>query len=309
MKQLEMYQIGIIPTVACDLKCRLCSNYSPYYLDRKHYSIDYLRETLRRYFTVVSYVRKLMITGGEPLLYPALGEFVMELRKYRGQIGTFGIITNGTLLPDETLLTAVTDFGCDFHFLIDNYGPDLSRRAEELDALLTRRNIEHTMHNYRGDSPHCGGFVDFGNLRVKRAVTKEDMRRRFAKCAFPKAFHFCFDLVGGIMFPCNPCRRCKELGIVDDPSEYVDLFDDSLTPEEQREKIAAIYQRDSLAACAYCDGMCEDSPRFPAAQQLEEAELARIRAGASFYADVEKSMEQYKEPGARIEKMHREELP
>lgn len=305
MERLEMYQTGISPTVACDLKCRLCSNYSPYYSDRKYYSIDFLRETLRRYFTVVSHVRKMMLTGGEPLLYPALSELVTELRKYRSQIGTFGIITNGTLLPDEALLAAVEDFGCGFHFLVDNYGPELSTKAAELDALLTDHGIAHSLHDYMGDAPHCGGFVDFGDLRVKKTATEEEVRRRFAKCAFPKVFHFCFDMVGGVMFPCNPCRRCKELGIVDDPSEYVDLFDDTLTPEEQREKIAAIYQKDSLAACAYCNGMCEDSPRFPAAQQLEEAELAQVRSGARFYADIEKSLEQYREPGVRIKKLHR----
>lgn len=88
------------------------------------------------------------------------------------------------------------------------------------------------------------------------------------------------------MFPCSPCRRCKELGIVDDYSEYIDLFDDVLTPEEQQRKIAAIYRKESLAACAYCNGMCEDSPRFPAAQQLNGEELAQTRSGARFYADI-----------------------
>ena len=73
---------------------------------------------------------------------------------------------------------------------------------------------------------------------------------------------------------------------MDDYSEYIDLFDDVLTPEEQQRKIAAIYRKESLAACAYCNGMCEDSPRFPAAQQLNGEELAQTRSGARFYADI-----------------------
>lgn len=286
MERLEMYQTGIALTMACDLKCRLCSGYSPYYQNPKYYTIDFLKEMMRRYFTVVPYVRKLMVTGGEPLLHTSLGELVEELRKYRDQVGTFGIITNGTIIPNEKLLEAVDGFGCHFHFLIDDYGQELSKKAEETGALLRARGIDYTVHHYAGEDPHCGGFVDFGDLRVKKASTQEEVLQRFAKCAFPRKFHFCFDLVGGVMFPCSPCRRCKELGIVDDYSEYIDLFDDALTPEEQRRKIAAIYRKDSLAACAYCNGMCEDSPRFPAAQQLNGEELAQARSGARFYADI-----------------------
>lgn len=288
MERLEMHQTGIALTMACNLRCRLCNGYSPYYHHPEYYSIDFLKEMMRRYFTVVTRVKKLMVTDGEPLLHPALPALVEELRKYRDRIGTFGIITNGTIVPNEELLAAVDGFGCHFHFLIDNYGPDRSKKAEEIRALLDSRGMDYTVHEYAGDSPHCGGFVDFGDLSVKKARTEAEARQRFAKCAYPQKFRFAFDLVGGAMYPCGPCRRCKELGIADDYSEYIDLFDDALTPEEQRQKIAGIYQKESLAACAYCDGMCEDSDRFPAAQQLSEEELAQIRAGARFYADIQK---------------------
>ncbi|EOS64174.1 radical SAM protein [Oscillibacter sp. 1-3] len=286
MEQLEMYQTGIVLTMACNLKCRLCSNYAPYYDRPELYSIDFLKEMMRRYFTVVPHIRKLMVSGGEPLLHPALDELVLELRKYRDQIGTFGIITNGTIVPNEKLLAAVEGFGCHFHFLIDNYGQALSAKAEEIDALLSARGIDHVVRNYTETDPHCGGFIDFGDLSVRRAQTEAEARQQFAKCAYPQKYHFSFDLIGGVMYPCGPCRRCKELGIANDYSEYIDLFDDTLAPERQREKIERIYAKTHLAACAYCDGMCEDSRRFRPAEQLNEAELAQVRSGARFYADI-----------------------
>lgn len=286
MEQLEMYQTGIVLTMACNLNCRLCSNYAPYYPRPQHFGIEFLKEMMRRYFAVVPRIRKLMVSGGEPLLHPALGELVEDLRQYREQIGIFGIITNGTIVPSEKLLEAVDGFGCGFHFLIDNYGRELSVKAEEIDHLLTARGIEHIVRNYTDTNPHCGGFIDFGDLSVKKAQTEEEARRLFDKCAYPQKYHFSFDLIGGVMYPCGPCRRCKELGIADDYSEYIDLFDDALTPEEQRRKIAAIYRKKSLAACAYCGGMCEDSQRFRPAQQLTKEELAQVRSGARFYADI-----------------------
>ncbi len=288
MERLTMYQTGIVLTMACDLKCRLCSNYAPYYTHPEYYSIGFLKEMMARYFAVVPHVRKLMVSGGEPLLHPALGELVEEIKKYRDRIDTFGIITNGTIVPNEGLLKAVDGFGCHFHFLIDNYGPELSVKTEEIDALLTARGIDHIVRNYTETDPHCGGFIDFGDLSVRRAETEEDARRMFEKCAYPQKYHFSFDLIGGAMYPCGPCRRCKELGIADDYSEYIDLFDDALTPEEQREKIRAIYQKTSLKACAYCDGMRDDSQRFRPAQQLTGEELTRVREGARFYADIKR---------------------
>lgn len=286
MEQLEMFQTGIVLTLACDLKCRLCSNYSPYYHHPEYYSVEFLKETMRRYFEVVPRIRKLMVSGGEPLLHPGLAGLVEELRKYRDRIGTFGIITNGTIVPNESLLAAVDGFGCGFHFLIDDYGRELSTKAEEIRALLTARGIDVIIHDYAGERPHCGGFIDFGDLSAKREETEEETRQRFNKCAYPGKFHFSFDLIGGSMYPCGPCRRCKELGIVDDYSEYINLFDDTLTPEDQRRKIAAIYKKDCLAACAYCDGMRDDSRRFRAAQQLSGEELGQVQAGARFYADI-----------------------
>ena len=64
MKECVMYQTGFVLTMACNLNCKLCSNYSPYYQKPPHYSMEYLREELRRYFSIVTRIKKLMVTGG-----------------------------------------------------------------------------------------------------------------------------------------------------------------------------------------------------------------------------------------------------
>jgi len=287
MADLEMYQTGIAITMACNLKCRLCSNYAPYYTHPSQHSLDYLKEMMRRYFAVVTHVRKLMFTGGEPLLHPALGGLIEYLCQYRDRIDIFGVITNGGRIPGQDVLDAGKAFGEKFHFLIDDYGPELSVRAKETAALLDAQGIRYILRNYTPDNPHCGGWVDFGNLSQKKCRSREEAEALYAKCAYPQKLHFAFDLVDGAMYPCGPSRRCKELGITNDYSEYIDLFDDTLTAEEQREKIAAIYQRKSLGACAYCSGMCDDSPRFQPGRQLTREELVQVRNGARFYADIQ----------------------
>ena len=48
----------------------------------------------------------------------------------------------------------------------------------------------------------------------------------------------------------------------------LDLFDDTLSLEEQRKKIRSVLKGKSLKACAYCNGLCDNSPRFIPAEQL-----------------------------------------
>lgn len=291
MDHLEMYQTGIAITMACNLKCRLCSNYAPYYAHPAYHSLDYLKEMMRRYFTVVTHVRKLMFTGGEPLLHPSLGGLIDDLCQYRDRIDIFGVITNSGLIPGQDVLDAAKRFGEKFHFLIDDYGSDLSVRAKETADLLDSQGIRYILRNYTPDNPHCGGWVDFGDLSEKKCRTREEAEALYAKCAYPQKLHFAFDLVDGAMYPCGPSRRCRELGIAVEDSEYIDLFDDTLTVEEQRDKIARIYQKKSLAACAYCNGMHDDSTRFQPGQQLTAEELVKVRGGARFYADIQSRAE------------------
>lgn len=286
MDQLVMYQTGIAITMACNFKCKLCSNYAPYYTHPNYHSLGYLKEMMRRYFSVVTRIRKLMFTGGEPLLHPELGALIDDLCQYRDRIDIFGVITNGSIVPKQAVLDAGKRFGEKFHFLIDNYGPELSTKAEETAALLDAQGIRYILRNYTAVDPHCGGWVDFGDLSRRKWASSAEAEALYAKCAYPQKFHFAFDLVDGAMYPCGPSRRCKELGIADDYNEYIDLFDDTLTVEEQREKIAAIYQKKSLAACAYCNGMHDGSQRFQAGLQLTDGELAQVRDGARFYADI-----------------------
>jgi len=285
MDSFAMKRASIHINKTCNLKCRLCAAFQPYHKPCT-YPVEYLRESLKRYFKIVTFVEDFTIAGGEPLLHPNLSDIILCFQNYSRQFGRLQIITNGSIIPSSNVLGAISVFGNQFFILIDNYGEDCSVKTEELDHLLTNYNICHTVRNYTKEDPHCGGWVDFGDLTQKRHTNQGDIEMLFSKCAYPHALKFCFSILEGKMCPCPPYHRCRELGVIDDYNEYVDLFDDALTIEEQRTKIQNIYNKKSLSACAYCNGLCDDSPRFVPAQQLTTEELACIRAGARSYAEV-----------------------
>ena len=295
MEKFVMERTGIDVTWKCNLNCRLCAAFIPFESKELYdFSISSLKDSIDQYFKIVSYVNKLTVTGGEPFLYPDLDQFIRYLKNYCEQIGTIEIITNGSIIPNRNFLEAAKDFGPNISFLIDNYGSKLSSKAQEIAKLLSSLDLPNTIRNYTGEGTHCGGWTDFGDL-TRPACKSQEAELTYSKCAYPQKLKFCFSITGPYMTPCPPVRRCKELNITDNYEEYIDLFDSTLSVEEQRQKIRNIYQKKSLSACAHCQGMCDDSQRFPPAQQLTKQELLCIKAGAKTLFDVREMLEENEE--------------
>ncbi len=302
MEDFKMERATIEITYDCTLKCKLCSNYSPYVpLDQRRYPLQVCTKAIDKFFRIITYVGIFTISGGEPLLHPNLFELLEHLQNYSLNIGEVQVVTNGTLVPSQKILESLKQWGQKAFLIVDNYGAELSTKIKEIDMLLTNENIRHTIRNYTINDPHCGGWVDFGSLTKQTQRSLELAEKLFAKCSVAQNLHFCFPIMGSEMWPCAPARRRAQLGFEADPSEYIDLFDDSLTIEEQREKIRAIYGKKSLTACAYCTGLCEDSVRVVPGVQLTSEEMKYVRAGATCYADVLQMMQTTRNGSSRIE--------
>jgi uncharacterized Fe-S cluster-containing radical SAM superfamily protein len=266
--ELNLKGTGLTSTLRCSLKCKLCCTYSPYYNPAPHFSYETLAKTVDKYFKIVNHVGKFTISGGEPFLHEDLHKVIEKVSGYFDQIDTFEIITNGTIIPKDDVIEAIKKYRDKMNIMIDHYG-DLSRNINEVSRIFTENGINFRIRDYCSDNPHCGGWVDFGDFSQKH-FTKEDIEAKFNKCAYPGKLQFCFSTMGGEMHPCTPSRRCMELGIIPrNKGEYIDLFDENVSIEEQRQKFYDILNMKSLSACAYCNGLCDDSERFMPAEQLK----------------------------------------
>lgn len=276
-EKFTMDRVGLSVTLACNLNCRLCAAYAPY---QRSVAMDLyiLKKTLEQYFSITSFVESFGITGGEPLLYVHMPELFDELLNYLEQIGEIRIFTNGTIIPKIELLNVLAQYGNKFSFLIDNYGEHLSTNIPEICETLENGGIRYEVRDYCSEGVHCGGWVDFGDVREKKH-SPESAKELFSKCAFPSKLHFCFTIFNGIMRPCGTIGRRLSLGLDVNSNEYIDLFDEKMTVEDQRRKIMDIYNANCLDTCAYCNGLCEDSVRFKPAEQLSKEELENIRKG------------------------------
>jgi hypothetical protein len=266
--EVKLKHSTLAVALKCNLKCRLCLAASPYYDDAPIYSYRLLSDTVDEYFKAVDYVGKFTLTGGEPLLNKSLPGLVKYLEKLRPQIGFIEIITNGTIVPSEKLVSACKDYG-NMVFLIDDYGAKLSRNVEKAMAVLAENGIEAKRRIYCGESAHLGGWVDFGDLTPKHEFG-DGAEKLYGECAYSRPDNLCFGIYGGKVSLCSVSRRCAEKGIIPPGSdEILDLLDYSIPVDVKKGWFLKAERRKLLIACRYCNGMTKNSPRYPAGEQLK----------------------------------------
>jgi hypothetical protein len=261
----EVNHVSLHITRRCTLKCKLCAEYVPY-CPPDNYSLEFLRSVISELFNTADIVKQFDVAGGEPLLHENLPQIFDYLFEYGDRIGKIVVITNGTIVPSDDLLRRLVNPKCEV--LLDNYGPKVSIKFPQIESKLTNNGVKVRVLKYYGDDAYFGGWVNFNDF-TKKHETQTEVETVFAKCAFPQKQHWCFGITNGQMNPCAFSRRARELGITpDNPAEYVDLLDKRVSVEKRREIIQGLYNCKSLAACAFCTGLCEDSERFQAGEQI-----------------------------------------
>jgi MoaA/NifB/PqqE/SkfB family radical SAM enzyme len=219
-------------------------------------------------FDIVDVIEKFNINGGEPLLHPQLPEIIDFLSAFISKINMLEITTNGTVVPSDRLLKSLT-FSNKVDILVDNYGPELSTNITKIVNAFNSANIRHRVRTYYGANVHCGGWVDLSDLSKKHTIAK-DIENTFSRCYLNSKLK-CMPIIDGSMYVCPTYKRCKDLNLIsDNPDEYIDILSNSISLSDKKERIRNFYNRKYFTACAYCNGFCDDSPRFAPAEQLEE---------------------------------------
>ena len=273
----ELNTISLVPSYICNLKCKFCNVRVPYLRNLKTHTVEEMMEMTGRMFKIVDHVHSLAICGGEILLYKDLPALINELMKnYKNQFDQIEIITNGTIVPSEDLISAVKKCGEKFYrLLVDDYGKDLSKKVPEIVDVLEKNQIEFRVNDYWSENMWYDGWTDFGTFR-EYLHTPEEAAELYKKCFFSsRGFHYA--IYGGIADPCRTIQYRINAGLEVNPDEYIDLFDNSITIEQQREKINRINNATYLDMCRYCNGLYPGCKRIKPAEQLTPEELQQIR--------------------------------
>lgn len=266
-------QIGFQITTHCNLNCKLCMVLKPLYKEKhlcRHIPAEQVKQEINAIFQLYAFVEEVTVSGGEPLLHPELLEIVSYFMLFKEQFHSLRIFTNGTIVPSQPLIDYIEESGGGrLQFVIDDYGPQLSKQADAIEKLCENRCIPCRRNIYHGTEQHGGGWVSCGSPFVYRDYPPEKLASVFLHCH--AAQYKCLTVYDGKLGNCAWSVFGHAAGILpvqDGETDCVDLLDSSVPLEEKRKRIALFGKR-PLAACQYCDGFDpENSKRYPAAEQV-----------------------------------------
>lgn len=270
MEKLIMDRLSCHVTAKCNLRCKMCAVFIPklYELGNvPEYDIGDIKNSFKTYFDIVDSVRKISLTGGEPLLYPHLAELIDFLSHYEDRYDKLEVFTNGAAKISEDVLLSLSKSKKSLLF-IDNYGPDISKAIETVELNCKRFNVNFHTRKYYGEDAHLGGWVD-RSTRTEKA-DNETAKFQFNRCFSAKRGGRTYVIFGRILTLCaSPyCRyRIGEIPLSDVLT--IDLGDKETSPHEKLQLLKKIDSVEFNPGCAWCRGLgvYENMERFKPGEQ------------------------------------------
>lgn len=269
---INIKQCALIISLRCNLRCKLCLVYSPYYKNPQDFPLKEVIKSIDTFFSLVDTCGTLNIQGGEPLLHKDLPAIINRTVAYKKQIGKILLTTNGTILPSTSLIQSLKQNRDYVQINISDYGPNLSKKVTELIEMLKKAEITYRVISYHGDDVHFGGWLDFTDHTYKHH-TEEELIRNAEACGYRNGGNLAIRL--GELYFCTRVARRIELGIIEkNELSYIDMYS-TKSFEEKRKNIRNILEAQYTPACAYCVGKRSHAKHYPAAVQLTKEDLIK----------------------------------
>ena len=262
MNSIILPSTSIMVTEACTLKCKLCLAFVPYYQKYTRMSLQDAKIIFERYFQIVDGVEKVSITGGEPLLNPEIDSILKILFCYSDKIlKEIIFITNGTIKFSDNILETFAS-NKKVKVIVNNYPDSLSPYAEENYRKLCEMEINAIL--YTEDNRY--GWIDCRNHELKHK-TQAACEKQAYGCAFFQGKKYVINR--GKLYTCTRAAyRIQENIIPYTEDAFLDLLDNEISTQAQKEKLNTLLNAKSTISCAYCDGLTEKSVKYRAAEQL-----------------------------------------
>lgn len=249
-------QIDFSITTRCNLRCKECFFRIPYYEHPVDIPTNILYKDINHLVASVDYIHKINLVGGEPFLRKNLPEIIRYVTSIK-KIGMVLIITNGTIVPDDSLCKAL--LLPKVYLYVSNYGKHVSKAVPHIVKKIGASKIRFVIGTLKN-------WYHFEEPR-KDNITQEELVNKLGSCSYKE----CRALFEGRFYPCSFACHAEEQGFV--PSvedDYIAIHDYS--PPQLRKAIKEFYSRKSYPCCAYCTGPKKnESTPIRAGVQLQEA--------------------------------------
>jgi len=180
LQKVHIFQTDIMVTEKCNLNCSYCNMFIPHYDSPTHKNVDGIFFDIDSYFNVVDYVSIFHLVGGEPFLHPNIKDIIEYVeKKYSSRIDKFIITTNGTVLPKEEVLETLKH--SNVILSVSNYTDELEKLSKKVNRVINTYKDLKINHYVRDNIK----WYDFGDLRLKKNKSIEDLIKHFDRCTAP----------------------------------------------------------------------------------------------------------------------------
>ena len=178
--KVHIYQTDVLVTERCTLACSYCNMFMPHYEAPMHRELDIIKLDIDSYFNIVDYVSVFHLVGGEPFLYPNIEEIIEHiLKNYINKIDKLIITTNGTILPKQSILDLLKENGVILS--VSDYTDKLPHIQKKVLRVLDAYKSQNINHYVRNEIE----WYDFGDLRIKKNLTTDELIKHFDSCTAP----------------------------------------------------------------------------------------------------------------------------
>lgn len=244
----------LVITECCTLKCRDCANLMQYYKCPENLNIDEIIMDFNKFLDSIDMLLELRLLGGEPFICKKLDEIINTFVDNE-KIKRITIYTNSTLIPSDKVLNAMINSKVSVH--MSDYGK-VSCKKQQLDNILTQKNINHYIHVYEN-------WYDLGGTE-KRNYSEVKLRDLYRNCLMAK----CYTFYRGKLYTCPRAAHGEQQGRFHNCKEEFIDFGKNMDIDTKREEIKRLTKyTEYIMACDYCNGSSVRSKQVEAAVQTK----------------------------------------
>jgi len=251
--RVELPRVFIPITMRCTLNCDKCVMHLADLKSRRNIPVSAVIDDIRALLACVDSIYHLFLAGGEPFLHPQLDE-IIRFSAQSGKAKDISVLTNGTVIPDEGMLTALREAQVSVH--ISRYRPSLQPNIEKLTSILKENGIHYV---FAGNT-FWYDTSGFGQRQEGDAKHRFSMCYELGLCYFRGKLHLCAE--SAMLLEEGLIPDCKE--------DYINVR--AAGCAAFRAQVQTLPKR-SASACAYCLGHTYKSPRVPVAEQRKREAL------------------------------------
>lgn len=243
---LYVPRLVVVLGTKCSLRCKECNNLMPHFKPQMDLDADRIIDSLKILTDRVDNIYKCELIGGEPFLSKNL-ERVLEYTLNNSKIKKIEITTNGTLIPNSTLVHMLKNPKITIR--ISNYG-DLVDKSK-LIYFLKENMIQYVVLE-------LGEWVSPGGV-FKRDKDFETIKKNYQACS---SGYYCKTLYEDKIFSCARAASLYALGYMQEP-EYIQVEENFKSDDLKKFLV-----RSFSIACNYCDIANDEKIYVEPAEQL-----------------------------------------